>query len=529
MVVAKEDALGCGDCHGPSGRLDWKGLGYERDPLAKGAANAHEEIKLLDSDENSVHESGKPVSLAKTCGSCHDLDDDLIKKHPYHQKTDPVTVAPERRGLVSAARVHKSGAANCLACHLEGATTAAASVALASQSAWAQTATLLGTKLVSFDGKQYTYNRAAFGDEGDVTLKLGRAGTASCTGCHGAGQAQNDRAPFRAHLGAQSWMTLTTGQVFAGTQIRRSALNIAQRDRRATPWDVHAERMLTCTDCHENTKRPTQLEGKKVVASQGAKGSCRSCHDVTNLHKDMKEKQRHLAVLTCEACHIPRLQLGAAKQLDYTMLRADGSPLVVWRGVKGGVIDSPLAHISATKPVLGVVSVGNTKKLAPHNILSTWRWVDAGGKSVPRKLLKQALFSGGVYRAELIAAFDTNADKTLSQQELRLDSPEKAAFITKRLEAVGVKGPKISAEVRAYAVHHGVQRAPNPKDCSRCHESKKGPTSISLASYLPGGVEPRPTKDFTRTMPGKMSGMTWRMQVSTVGLLHSQTKKGSAK
>ncbi|MBW2735137.1 MAG: tetrathionate reductase family octaheme c-type cytochrome, partial [Deltaproteobacteria bacterium] len=38
MVVAKEDALGCGDCHGPSGRLDWKGLGYERDPLAKGAA-----------------------------------------------------------------------------------------------------------------------------------------------------------------------------------------------------------------------------------------------------------------------------------------------------------------------------------------------------------------------------------------------------------------------------------------------------------------------------------------------------------
>jgi len=32
-VPPASDALGCLDCHAPSGRLDWKGLGYEGDPL----------------------------------------------------------------------------------------------------------------------------------------------------------------------------------------------------------------------------------------------------------------------------------------------------------------------------------------------------------------------------------------------------------------------------------------------------------------------------------------------------------------
>jgi octaheme c-type cytochrome (tetrathionate reductase family) len=34
MVVPAKQALGCLDCHGDKGRMDWKALGYERDPLA---------------------------------------------------------------------------------------------------------------------------------------------------------------------------------------------------------------------------------------------------------------------------------------------------------------------------------------------------------------------------------------------------------------------------------------------------------------------------------------------------------------
>jgi octaheme c-type cytochrome (tetrathionate reductase family) len=36
MVVGKEKALGCADCHGDHGRLDWRALGYAADPMQTG-------------------------------------------------------------------------------------------------------------------------------------------------------------------------------------------------------------------------------------------------------------------------------------------------------------------------------------------------------------------------------------------------------------------------------------------------------------------------------------------------------------
>ena len=40
MVVPKEQALKCMDCHGEKGRLDWKALGYKGDPQKFGSRNA---------------------------------------------------------------------------------------------------------------------------------------------------------------------------------------------------------------------------------------------------------------------------------------------------------------------------------------------------------------------------------------------------------------------------------------------------------------------------------------------------------
>jgi hypothetical protein len=34
MVVPKNGALGCNDCHGANARLDWKALGYAGDPAS---------------------------------------------------------------------------------------------------------------------------------------------------------------------------------------------------------------------------------------------------------------------------------------------------------------------------------------------------------------------------------------------------------------------------------------------------------------------------------------------------------------
>ena len=36
MVMPEENALSCVDCHGRDGRMDWKALGYEGDPIVSG-------------------------------------------------------------------------------------------------------------------------------------------------------------------------------------------------------------------------------------------------------------------------------------------------------------------------------------------------------------------------------------------------------------------------------------------------------------------------------------------------------------
>jgi hypothetical protein len=40
-VEPADTALRCLDCHGPDGRLDWTGLGYEADPLAAALVSSH--------------------------------------------------------------------------------------------------------------------------------------------------------------------------------------------------------------------------------------------------------------------------------------------------------------------------------------------------------------------------------------------------------------------------------------------------------------------------------------------------------
>ncbi|MCK5799351.1 MAG: hypothetical protein KAI47_19305, partial [Deltaproteobacteria bacterium] len=539
MVTAKEDALRCLDCHGPSGRLNWKELGYAHDPISVKHTFTHDAINLVDADETAVLESGKPVSFTKTCGSCHDMDEAFAKKHTYHRNLDLSKVPLERRGLLKmgVGYDNKGESEGCVLCHLEGASTKGFKEALAvGKSAWAATAALLGTKLVSFNGKTYTYNKAAFGD-GEVTLKLGHTQMANCSGCHGPAETHDDAAGFHTHLDGNAWMSIKEGQAFAGMPIRRSAMNVAGRDHRAGPWDVHAERLVTCTDCHHNTTRPKQLEGVKIAkVKPGQRRSCRSCHDLTDIHQTLKEKKKHLAALTCEACHVPKLQLGGAKQLDFTTMHADGSPLVTWRGVKDGIMVSASTFIKPQDPILGFTKTVEGKKIAPFNIVGTWRWVDASGKAVATSLVRRAMLAKtGAFLPAVVAAFDANGDKKLSDKELRLDAPKKSTLISQRLAALGVKGPKIAGELQAFPVYHGVQWLPAKKGCARCHGSKKAPSTktISLTTYLPGGVAPKATKDFTARMPGSVQktakGYTYQTKANAADLIERTSTKGKAK
>lgn len=45
MVQSKENALQCGDCHGPNGRLNWKALGYDDDPMFRGGRTTRQFVR----------------------------------------------------------------------------------------------------------------------------------------------------------------------------------------------------------------------------------------------------------------------------------------------------------------------------------------------------------------------------------------------------------------------------------------------------------------------------------------------------
>ena len=47
-VRPKEQALGCGDCHGENGRMDWKALGYDHDPKPVTKLPARTSLKKAD-------------------------------------------------------------------------------------------------------------------------------------------------------------------------------------------------------------------------------------------------------------------------------------------------------------------------------------------------------------------------------------------------------------------------------------------------------------------------------------------------
>lgn len=88
--------------------------------------------------------------------------------------------------------------------------------------------------------------------------------------------------------------------------------------KRATPFspatDVHAAAGMVCTDCHvpEGHKIPRGTHGTDLVANDlpGKVVSCESCHTAAPHTKgeDRALMNGHVGRLTCEACHIRRLE-----------------------------------------------------------------------------------------------------------------------------------------------------------------------------------------------------------------------------
>ncbi|MGB5260768.1 MAG: tetrathionate reductase family octaheme c-type cytochrome [Gammaproteobacteria bacterium] len=509
MVTNTDEALQCRDCHGERGRIDWVALGYEGDPITR-ARIEHDPVYLNDSNGEPVSESGEPLSVAETCGLCHELEDeDFIATHGYHSSVQDEQLSPERRRLMdNGPRIPANGDSemNCFLCHLQQPDHAGRQAAIdAGKPEWSVSATLLGTGLLTSTADGYRWNTELVGEDGEVEMDLRPVAEANCGACHG--MVHDGAGPLRVPLGTgQQWTTETTGQVFSPQPVRLSGMNHANKGTLEMVWDVHAERLVSCGDCHYSHDRPARLAGQatptNVLPAEGVKRRCESCHSLENTHTWLPEAARHFNAVACESCHVPKLEMGARRSIDRTVLQLDGSPLISYRGIDDKSLgDLSTAYITGYQPLLrvGKDTLGRNQVL-PYNLVSEWFWSDGDShEPIDAERLRAAWLADDGYPADVMEVFDANHDGELGRQELRLDNNIKVMHIKERLRAAGVRNPLIRGEVRAYHIHHNIRHGSRVnRDCSACHpDSLEDLPGFELAPYVPANVKPVLVQDTT--------------------------------
>ncbi len=515
MVTSLDQALKCRDCHGDQGRIDWSALGYPGDPLQHQVAQ-HDPVYLMDADGEPVSQSGEALSVTQTCGMCHELEEpDFLHTHGYHTSVQDEKLPVERRLLMTdGPRIpaRDDEQMNCFLCHIPQPDHAGRLEAIQSgKPEWSVSATLASTGLLAKTADGYRWNSERVAEDGEAELHLQPVAEANCGICHG--MVHNGSDPLRVPLGnGNEWTTEKTGQVFSPQLVRLSAMNLKNKDQLDMPWDVHAERLVSCGDCHYSRGRPERLAGEVAVinepASDGSRRRCESCHSLTGTHSWLPEQDRHFKAVACESCHVPELQMAAQQTIDATVLRLDGTAQLSYRGVDGDIQDlrdclyfceifdqfTTTAYIRGYKPLLRIgTNAQGDYKVLPYNLVTRWFWVDRANETeVAADTLARAWISNRAYEQEIMQAFDADRNGKLEADELRLDSSSKVVLIKERLRANGVKNPYIRGEVRAYHIHHNVRHGDLVnRDCTRCHDGdEQGSTAFTLSPYRPGNVEP---------------------------------------
>ena len=437
----------------------------------------HPAFQLLDAQGKMIREGGKEPDQSQTCGQCHSTA--FIAGHnlPAHQQIQ----------------------VSCLSCH--------------------------------FEGGKVNWSSAAFESNGMVKrdwLRIYKPAIANCGSCHGLTGDPNQPVSIPEDYRAAAYplgsleseryqISRAAGSIFSAQEVAASFLNLAGKKDLHFPWDVHARKLLQCSDCHYAPNNPQRL-GSPTATIAGLRGeprretvgeylhqpdhrltaaNCQTCHDPQRGHDFLPYPARHLEMVACESCHIPS-QFGPAEQMvDATLLDESGSPLVEYRGVQGEAANLNTVYTRGFVPPLLPVQhsekSGTAVRLSPVNLVSRWSWTAGDkGEPLPRETLQQALMVNGHYRPEVLAALDVNHDGRLDRGELKLDSESKRKAVEQLLLAAGVKDPVIRAEVKIHRINHGVsERSQALSDCSACHGPKSRiKDNVLLASWAPGAIPP---------------------------------------
>lgn len=490
----------------------------------------HPVFPLLDADGANVLDSGQPVSTLNTCGQCHDTA--FITEHNAHASVltgaltapsgEAVMTDLETGQLVALEEAADTVEMNCFLCHTLAPNNQARLAALVDGNYdWANTATLLDTGIVEQTGDSFAWNPDAFDAQGNLlteNVNITDPTVENCGQCHGFATI-DPLTPVSLHTcGTEQRNTITTGQIFSPQRISESGLNISGKDEISRTWDVHAERIVGCSDCHYALNNPaydTEPSGTRpehlvfdprrlepgeylqrplhVLARSSAdpvtESACASCHETETTHAWLPYADRHMDKLACESCHVPRLEAPARQTVDWTLLTVSGGPINTCRSITSEGGEESL--IVGYEPLLLPDENG---LIAPYNLLTTYYWV-AGPNAEPVKVadLQAALLDeAGNYQPEIVAAFDADGSGTLDSNELFIDTDAREAAVAAQLATLGLEDARIEAKAETYPINHGVTHGDYAtRDCSTCHgEESRLSAPIALANDPPGGVTP---------------------------------------
>ncbi len=472
------------------------------------------------------HVGGGPAQVAADGTPLAKLSPDAA--NPAASTLNPATGQPQPWDWA------KSGTEemNCFLCHIPNPNGPARAEALAAGNfAWANTATLLGTGIVTQTNGQLKWNPSAFTTDGKLAqqyVTMQDPVNSNCGQCHGLVHTSNNTPVV---LQRCDWRTATTGEIFSPQRLNHTGMNLQGKESLSRAWDIHAERVVDCVDCHASLNNPVYFQGSKDKtlthlvfdarriniedylyrpSHQFAKGQsvqstaapeynasmrrCEGCHDPAAGHDWLPYKQAHFANVSCESCHIPKMHGPALQQVDWTVVNSAGQNLRVCRGAEGDTSNITTLITGFNPVLLPQQRAGGGAPIGPFNLIAAWYWVYGQPERPVRQIdLQAAYLANGQYRPEVLAAFDANKNGALDNSELRLNTPEKEALIKQNLTALGLDNVHIKAEVQPYNINHNVTNGEwATKDCAVCHsQASRVAAPMPVAAYLPGGVMPQ--------------------------------------
>jgi thiosulfate reductase cytochrome b subunit len=437
---------------------------------------------------------------------------------------------------------------NCFLCHIPSPNNTARREALeAGKFRWASTATLVGSGIVDLSAGNFSWNPAAFQESGDLAnefVAIQDPTNANCGLCHGLVHEDIEEPLATAGCSPERWRTITTGQIISPQRLSDTGMNIANKGDLNRPWDIHAERLLECTDCHFSLNNPVYFQASEASRpdhltfdprrleigeylyqplhqfARGQSGQsnvspelkdtmrrCDSCHSIDATHDWLPYKERHVSALACETCHIPHIYSTSFRQYDWTVIHTDEKPNFDCRGAEGER-GSFTTVITGYEPILlPRINIDGEERIAPFNLITSWFWV-YGNPTRPVRLddLRAVWLDGENYHPDVFGPFDQNGNRVLEEGELIIDSPQKERFIAQRLENLGLENPHIVGEIQPYSINHTVATDDwAVKDCQACHSKTSRVTQpILLSSYLPSGTMPALVADSNTIMDGEL-------------------------